>query len=365
MKAKALVMTEYNKPMEVQELELHDPDDDAIVVKIEKATICGTDSHIHHGYMQPISQLPLILGHEMVGRVEKLGKNRVTDVAGTPLVEGDRVIWAYAYCGKCYYCAVVNQPTCCPNFIPYGYSDCSKFPHLTGGFAQYNYILPNCHVVKVPEAVPSHWASSASCALRTIMHATAKGGGIRPSDTVLIQGSGPVGLYGVAAARAMGARRVVCFGAPENRLAVAKAWGADAVCNIESTDSKQRKELLLGMTDGRGADLVLECSGSHFAQEEAMDVVRTGGNIVLVGGGDREPAKIPPMAFILKMVHMTGIRSAPIQYYRDAVQFLEVQKNNFDFEQIFGNTYDLKGVNAALHKMQTMEEIKPIVDPFR
>ena len=142
MKAKALVMTEYQKPMQVQQLDVLDPDDDAILVKIEKATICGTDNHIHHGYMHPISRLPLILGHEMVGRIEKLGKNRRTDVAGTPLEEGDRIIWAYAYCGKCYYCAVVHQPTCCPNFVPYGYSDCSRFPHLTGGFAEYNYILP-------------------------------------------------------------------------------------------------------------------------------------------------------------------------------------------------------------------------------
>lgn len=365
MQAQALVMKAYKEPMEVQTFDVPDPEPGAIVVKIDRATICGTDHHVHMGMLQPVSKTPTILGHEIVGTVDTLGAGRTTDVAGAPLQPGDRVIWAYAYCGKCYYCAVAHEPTLCSNFTPYGYADCSQAPHLLGGFAQYGYILPQCHVVKVPEEVPSHWASSASCALRTIMHATARAGGIRPAETVLIQGSGPVGLYGVAAARAMGARRVICFGAPDARLEVAKAFGADAVCNIETTDARQRLELIHSLTDGRGADLALECSGSHHALEEAVNVIRLGGRMVVIGAGDPQPASVPGMAFVMKQISIHGIRSAGIQYYREALNFLAAQKDRFDFDRLFGGTYGLAEIPKAMERMHALEEIKPIVDPFR
>ncbi|ANX05266.1 zinc-binding dehydrogenase [Immundisolibacter cernigliae] len=365
MKASALVLAAYKEPLEVRQFDVPEPEPGAIVVRIDRATICGTDHHVHMGLLQPVSKTPAILGHEMVGVIEKLGAGRDTDVAGAPLAKGDRVIWAYAYCGKCYYCVVAHQPTLCTNFTPYGYADCSKPPHLLGGFAQYAYILPACHVVKVPDEVPSHWASSASCALRTIMHATARAGGIRPAETVLVQGSGPVGLYGVAAARAFGARRVICFGAPDGRLDVATAFGADAVCNIEKTDAKQRAELVRSFTDGRGADLVFECSGSHHALEEAIGITRMGGRIVVIGAGDPQPAQIPGMAFVMKQISVHGIRSAGIEYYREALAFLAAQKDNFPFERLFGETYSLAEIPKAMERMHRLEEIKPVVDPFK
>lgn len=362
---KALVLPDYHQNLEVREFEVPEVEDGGLVVKIDRATICGTDHHITQGVLAPISKTPCILGHEMVGVIEALGRGRETDVAGTPLSIGDRVIWAYAYCGRCYYCAVAMQPTLCTNFTPYGYADSTVHPHIIGGFSQYNYILPNCHVVRVPDEVPSHWASSASCALRTIMHATDRLGGIRPSDTVVVQGSGPVGLYGVAVSRAVGAKNVLNFGAPDERLAVARAFGAEQVASIETTDNAERLAMVMELTEGRGADVVLECSGSHFAQEEAFNIIRPGGRIAVIGAGDPEPMAVPGMSFIGKQVMVTGIRSAGIQYYREALDFLDQQKHNFDFDLMFGDTYSLAEIPEAMKKMARLEEIKPVVDPFR
>ncbi len=362
---RALVLPDYHQALEVREFDIPAVEDGGIIVKIDRATICGTDHHITQGVLAPFSKTPCILGHEMVGIIQELGKGRAVDVAGTPIAKGDRLIWAYAYCGRCYYCAVAQQPTLCTNFTPYGYADSRIHPYLIGGFSQYNYILPNCHVVRVPDNVPSHWASSASCALRTIMHATDRIGGIRPSDTVVVQGSGPVGLYGVAVSRAMGAKTVINFGAPDNRLAVATAFGAEGVANIETTDNEQRLALVRELTNGRGADVVLECSGSHFAQEEAFSVVRPGGCIAVIGAGDPKPMAIPGMAFIGKQVLVAGIRSAGIQYYREALDFLARHKGDFDFERMFGATYSLAQIPEAMEKMGRLEEIKPIVDPFK
>jgi threonine dehydrogenase-like Zn-dependent dehydrogenase len=361
----ALVLPDYNQALEVRNFNIPDVEDGGLVVKIERATICGTDHHITVGALAPISKTPCILGHEMVGIIEAQGKGREVDVAGTPLAIGDRVIWAYAYCGRCYYCAVVNQPTLCSNFTPYGYADASVHPHIIGGFSQYNYILPNCHVVRVPDPLPGHWASSASCALRTIMHASDRLGGIRPSDTVVVQGSGPVGLYGVAVSRAMGAKTVINFGAPEGRLEVATAFGADRIANIETTDNAERLAMVMELTNGRGADVIFECSGSHFAQEEAFSVIRPGGRIAFIGAGDPQPLSLPGMAFIGKQVMSTGIRSAGVSYYREALDFMVNQQHNFDFDLMFGDTYGLGEIPEAMEKMARLEEIKPIVDPFK
>jgi threonine dehydrogenase-like Zn-dependent dehydrogenase len=180
-----------------------------------------------------------------------------------------------------------------------------------------------------------------------------------------VQGSGPVGLYGVAAARAFGARRVICFGAPDGRLEVATAFGADAVCNIDKTDAKQRAELVRSLTDGRGADLVFECSGSHHALEEAIGITRMGGRIVVIGAGDPQPAQIPGMAFVMKQISVHGIRSAGIEYYREALAFLAAQKDRFPFERLFGGTYSLAEIPTAMERMHRLEEIKPVVDPFK
>ena len=364
MKSNALVMTEYQGPLTVQSFDVPEPGAGAAVVKIKAATICGTDNHIYMGGFHPASKTPSILGHEMVGEIAALGEGRTLDVIGKPLSAGDRVIWAYAFCGQCYYCAVAQQPTLCMNATQYGGRwDCSTFPYLLGGFSEYCYVLPQCHIVKVPEEIPSHWASSASCALRTIMHAVHRAGGIRPHETVLIQGSGPVGLYGVAAARALGARHVVCFGAPEDRLAVAGDWGAETTCNVTTSTPQDRKALMLDLTDGRGADLIFECSGSNFAVEEGLDLVRPGGRYGIVGAGDPNPASIKGMTFVNKQINLFGVRSAGIGFFLDAIQFLIRHRKDFDFERLFGNTYDLTQIPEAMKRMRELREIKPIVNP--
>ena len=88
MKAKAAVVAAYKQPLEVREFEVRDPEPGAIVVRIDRATICGTDHHVQQGLLQPVSKTPSVLGHEMVGIVEKLGAGRTVDVAGSTVSAG-------------------------------------------------------------------------------------------------------------------------------------------------------------------------------------------------------------------------------------------------------------------------------------
>ena len=90
-----------------------------------------------------------------------------------------------------------------------------------------------------------------------------------------------------------------------------------------------------------------------------------GGRIVVIGAGDPQPAQIPGMAFVMKQISVHGIRSAGIEYYREALAFLAAQKDNFPFERLFGETYSLAEIPKAMERMHRLEEIKPVVDPFR
>src|SRR5689334_1285635 len=135
--AKASVLEQFRAPLQLRELELPaSPEPGAALVRVEMAGICGTDVHLWKGEL-PIP-LPVILGHETVGRIERLGSEPTEDWRGNPLKVGDRICWASSIsCGTCYYCRVKGQPTRCTSRKAYGISYCANEPpHLRGGYAE-------------------------------------------------------------------------------------------------------------------------------------------------------------------------------------------------------------------------------------
>ncbi len=364
-KSAAAVLVDYNRPLEVQEIDIPEPEPDAIIVQVEASTMCGTDAHIHQGEYADagLSKPPLVMGHEIIGRVAALGRDRKTDSVGQDLQEGDLVAWSYAWCGRCYWCNVARQPTACANARMYGWGPADEFPYLTGGFAEYAYIMPQCKVVKVPDGLDPAVAASSTCAFRTIVHGYEKIGRINTIDTVVIQGSGPVGLYALAFAVQSGAKQTICIGAPADRLEIAKKWGTDHVLNIEDTEMPERRERILELTEGRGADLVVECSGAGVAFVEGLDLIRRGGRYLIIGQADPRPIEIKGTYFNLRQLTVAGIMSADIPHYYQALHFLNDHQDKFPFHELLGNRYSLSGVNDALESMKAMREVKPVVIP--
>ena len=140
------------------------------------------------------------------------------------LAPGDRVISSYAHCGHCYYCRVARQTTLCEQNTVYGAWHPDK---LLGGCAEYQIFPAGTSLVRVPETVPPELAASAACALRTVMHAFEHAGAIAAHESVLVLGSGPLGLYATAVARDRGAARVYTMGAPPAALESLRACGDD------------------------------------------------------------------------------------------------------------------------------------------
>ena len=136
-KVRAAVLTAFEKPLEIREYDLPTSlGRGEALVRVEMAGICGTDVHLWLGQL-PIP-LPVIMGHETVGRIEGLCPGVENDWRGNPLHVGDRICWASSIaCGECFYCRMKNQPTRCVSRKAYGISYCaSDAPHLRGGYAE-------------------------------------------------------------------------------------------------------------------------------------------------------------------------------------------------------------------------------------
>lgn len=266
----------------------------AALIRIGACGVCGTDQHILRGRWPKPLPWPFTLGHELAGEIVEIGPELTEDFMGKPLIVGSRVMLPPLMpCGFCDWCKHYPETANkCLTPVYYGrYLGFDKPPHLWGGFAEYVYVdlaeLPGTKIYKLPDDMPFLLGSLSepltSC-IRAFNRA-ARAGGFSWGDTVVIQGSGPIGILAVAAALEMGAGRVVTVGAPENpRLELARTFGAEATVNIEEiTNPRDRIEAVRQIVGGYGADLVMDCSGHPSAGPEGIEFLRNGGTYVEMG----------------------------------------------------------------------------------
>ena len=266
----------------------------AALIQIGACGVCGTDLHILKGHWPKQLPWPFTLGHELGGVIVEAGSEFKEDFMSKPLQVGSRVmIPPLMPCGRCYYC--IHYPESankCLTPVYYGrYLGFDKPPHLWGGFAEYVYVdldlLPGTKIYKLPDDMPLRLGALAepltSC-IRAFNRAV-RVGGFKWGDTVVIQGSGPIGILAVAAAQEMGAGRVICVGAPEQpRLELARKFGAEATVDIERYQSADaRIARVRELVGGFGADLVMDCSGHPSAGPEGIEFLRDGGTYVEMG----------------------------------------------------------------------------------
>jgi D-arabinose 1-dehydrogenase-like Zn-dependent alcohol dehydrogenase len=239
--SRAAVVTAFNEPLEVRELPVPEIEPGAVLVRIDAATVCGSDLHIWTGALsaggfRPIN-LPVVPGHEMAGVVVATGGD-VAYTGGGRVAVGDRIVYTQGRCGTCYHCTVAHQASICSNRRPIG-DNCERYPYLVGTYSEYGYAYPTSGKVKIPSDVKPEWASAGTCALRTVVHGFERLGAVEPWQTIVIQGSGPLGLFATALASRAGAQRIIVIGAPEARLELARDWGATDVLSV--TDLPARR----------------------------------------------------------------------------------------------------------------------------
>ena len=268
--------------------------DRAGLIQVGACGVCGTDLHILRGHWPKPLNWPFTLGHELAGILVEKGPGLEVDYMGQPLTEGCKVmIPPLNPCGYCYYClhypthaVKCLSPTYYGRYIPF-----SKPPHLWGGWAEMLYVdlemLPATKIYRLPDDLSLTLGSLSeplACCIRALNRAVAANG-FWAGDTVVVQGSGPIGVLMVAAAQEMGAGRVIVVGAPEEpRLALCREFGAEETISLETYKSPQaRIDAVREIVGGFGADLVVDCSGHPSAGPEGIEMLRDGGTYVEMG----------------------------------------------------------------------------------
>jgi threonine dehydrogenase-like Zn-dependent dehydrogenase len=275
----AAVIPQPNARVEIREFPSPDLEPNSAVLAVELSEVCGTDVYLQRGLLEGVPY-PLIPGHVSVGRLEKI-RGTMLDVYGKQFREGDRVTFldVHRTCNACWYCLVAKASTRCPQRkvygITYGADD-----GLAGGWADQVYLKPGTRCIRL-NAEPEHFMAG-GCALPTALHAVERAN-IVIGDTVLVLGSGPVGLNAIILARMSGASRLFCIGAPQHRLDAALELGANAVLNFEEHSESERLAWLRDISFPILPDVTIEAAGHPDAVVQAMRFTRDAGRVVVVG----------------------------------------------------------------------------------
>jgi threonine dehydrogenase-like Zn-dependent dehydrogenase len=364
-KAKAAVLEEFNARLWVRDFPLPESlEPGAALVRTVMAGICGTDVHLWRGEL-PIT-LPIVLGHETVGRIVQLGDGLERDWTGQPLSIGDRITWNSATsCGRCYYCTVKRQPTRCPERRAYGIGyRCDQPPHFLGGYAEFHYLKPGSTLFKIPEDLPTEAVVGAGCALITAIHGVERTG-IAWQDNVVVQGAGPVGIAALAVAKSAGAAQVTVVGGPKNRLELAKQFGADHMLDVQDLrEPPDRVAAVRELTEGHGADVVLECVGTPGAVAEGLEMCRDGGKYLVLGHYcDGGPVPLNPHVITRKQLQIFGSWSSEPRHLKSALGFLRERPQEFPFASMVTRRFALEEANEALLTTARWESAKSVIVP--
>ncbi|WP_280416711.1 zinc-dependent alcohol dehydrogenase [Nocardia carnea] len=320
--------------------------DDAIL-RVEASGLCGTDYEQYLGGLGFGQGLPIVPGHEIIGRIESIGGSAQSRW-GVAL--GDRVtVEPIIPCGVCPGC-IEGAFTRCQSGLGYGmYQNIDTAPALWGGYATHAYLHPRALVHKLPENVPSDimtLVNPLSNAIRWIYEV----GGVGLGSTVVIAGPGQRGLLAVAAAKKAGAKEIIVTGtsADEARLGVARHLGATTIIKVERDDPVA---LVKAVTAGRMADIVLDVSAGSMAPIlQGIDMLRPGGRLVLAGLKSGQMLNdVPIDRIVLSEIELRGVISGG---YRSTQLAIEIITESAELlARLCTHTFPLREVESAIRTL--------------
>ena len=336
---------------EIREFPMPEIAEDAALMKMEVAGICGTDVKL---YKKPPSNAPVIMGHENIGIIAKAGRE-FTRRKG--FKEGDLVFLEhYVMCGKCEWCHQGQYRHCentdwrsNPDAIRYGYTSAERPPHLWGGFAQYVYLPWNAVLHHVPKGVTPELAGLVTPMANGVEWSLFDGG-VGYDSRVLIQGPGQQGLSQTVICKQAGASLIIVTGTSKDakRLEVAKKLGADYTIDVDREDPLAR---IMEITGGRGVDVVLDCTAGAGTLPVLLGVEalkRKGGTLVIQG----EMVDFPNFPIGRITVKYITIKSARGHSYRACELALQqLASKRFPLELVTTHSFGLNEVDYAIRSV--------------
>jgi len=332
---KAIRLVKPGRPLELHDVEVPEPGPADVLVKVKAAGICHSDAHYRAG-RSPVRALPLTLGHEVAGVVERVG-------AGVSQFRaGDRVCVHYlASCGACHYCQRGNEQFCVSGAMMGNFRD--------GGYAEL-VRMPARSVFRLPEAIPFDHGAILMCSSATSLHALNKAR-LRPGESVAVFGAGGLGLSAIQLARVFGAGEVFAVDLKPGKLARAARLGAVPVNGAECEPVEELRRL----TKGRGVDVALELIGLPLTMRQAVSCLAVQGRALLAGITEKSFELWPYNEVLNKEAEIIGVSDHLAQ---ELPQLLEwTRRGALDLSGVITRTLplDAHAVNEALDELDQFE----------
>lgn len=357
--ARAAVMVEKNR-VETWKVPIFDPEPGGALVRVVVGGVCGSDAHIVSGEAGDMP-FPIILGHEGVGRIERVGPGVETDYAGVPVKAGDLVCWApIALCHRCHSCVVLEE-TPCENSTFFEHAERPNW----GSYADYAWLPRGLAFFRLPDGAAPDAVAALGCALPTVLRGFERSGGsIAVGDTVLVQGAGPVGLAAVLYAAAAGAADIVVTDYSDVRLDTARKLGATEVVSLRDTTPEQRKTLVTERFGRFAPNVVVEAAGALPAFPEGLDLTGAHGRYIILGlWGAMGTQPVSPRDLTLKNMTVSGVSFPKPKHYYQAMHLSASMEARYGLSELITDRFSIEQAGSALEKLKTGTLIKPVIDP--
>ncbi len=363
-KSKAMVVTEPGH-MEMREYDLPETGAEDGLLKVELVGVCGSDPKIFHGKpSRGPRPFPLILGHEIVGRVHQMGEAARKRHG---VQEGDRVIVEYAFgCGECRPC-LAGRYTLCDKMYSYGSMiSCQDPPHLFGAYSQYLYIHPRALVHKVGDGVSPELGVLVGAVFGNAVRWMSRIGNASLGRSVAIVGPGPIGLAAVAVAKECGAEPIIVMGLErdKSRLEMARRFGADVTVNVDREDAQ---EAVRQATRERMADLIMDVSGHPSGAALALSVAGIGATLVVPGlYGASNSVGLLLDTVVVKELKLLGAYSQDFESVEAAIGL--VKRGKYPLGEMISHRFPLEEAERALRLVEGASEgevpLKVVLNPW-
>ena len=360
---RAAVLYGWNEPFKVEQVDLQEPRQGEVLVKLAASGVCHSDLSIQRGLL-PMPP-PIIIGHEGAGVVEAVGPG-VTSVK-----PGDHVILTWLYsCGRCRDCGR-GRPHLCETaamatMTGAMYDGTTRFRvggnemrHWVGSFADHT-IVPEQAVVGIREDVPLDSACLVGCGVMTGVGAAMNTAKVEPGDQVAVIGCGGVGLNVIQGAAVCGAEKIIAVDLVDKKLALAKQFGATEVVNAKQSDMVDQ---IKSLTNGKGVDFAFEVIGNVNVIQQAFQAVRRGGKLVIVGVPPfGTEVSLPAFAFPLEEKGVLGCYYGSPRFRFDMPRILDLyMAKKLKLDELVSRRLPLDQINTAMEIMESGEVARSVI----
>jgi S-(hydroxymethyl)glutathione dehydrogenase/alcohol dehydrogenase len=365
MRMKAAVLEAFGQPLVVAEVDLTEPKDNEVLVRLVACGVCHTDLYTASG-VDPSGYAPTVLGHEGAGVVEAVGPGVAS------LAVGDHVVTLFSpQCRECEHCRDERTNLCLAireqqnkGYLPDGttrlFRDGEPIRHFMGTstFAEYT-VMPEIALARVNREAPLEAACLFACGLSTGLGAAMYTAAVRAGSTCVVFGAGMVGLGAVAGCRLQGAERIICVDLSADRLEMARAQGATDLWHA-SPDVVERVQ---AQTRGFGADYTFEATGRVDVMRQAVEAARMGWGLCTVAGvaGKGETLDVIPR-WLIQGRRIAGSSFGGVKGRDQVPELIERYiAGEIDVDPFISHRMKLPDINRAFELMEAQDGIRSVI----